>query len=304
VLVPKIVQTIYDLLDKLLQVIAQHVPSMVDSGSKIIIGFLNGIAAHLKDMIDAGTNVIIAFIQGIGQNAARVAEAAKNTAVNFINSLAQTIRSGGPEMGAAGANLAEAIIQGTVNGLGTFASRVGGKLLAMAKDAWNTVLSFFGVNSPAKKAIYLSEMIVRGGVLGFDKYGGLMSDAAGNVAQDTLDSMMKPLTGLAAALGTELGDFNPVITPVLDLTQVQQSAATIGDILGLQPIAVSSTRSSAQSANSGFESNRDTTDTTGGTTDTGKTYSFTQINNSPKALSTAEIYRQTKNLVSTTREGS
>ena len=304
VLVPKIVQTIYDLLDKILQVMAQHVPSMVDAGSKIIVGFLNGIAAHLKDMIDAGTNVVIAFIQGIGQNAGKVAQAAKDTAVNFINSLAQTIRTGGPEMGAAGANLAEALIQGTVNGLGTFASRVGGKLLQMAKDAWNTVLHFFGVNSPAKEAIWLSEMIVRGGVIGFDKYGSLMSDAAGNVAQDTLDSMMKPLTGLSAVLGTELGDFNPVITPVLDLSQVQQDASSISDILSLQPLGVNSTRSSAQSANSGFESNRDTTDTTAGATDTGAKYNFTQINNSPKALSTAEIYRQTKNLVSTTREGS
>jgi len=304
VLVPKIVQTIYDLLDKILQVMAQHVPSMVDAGSKIIVGFLNGIAAHLKDMIDAGTNVVIAFIQGIGQNAGKVAQAAKDTAVNFINSLAQTIRTGGPEMGAAGANLAEALIQGTVNGLGTFASRVGGKLLQMAKDAWNTVLHFFGVNSPAKEAIWLSEMIVRGGVIGFDRYGSLMSDAAGNVAQDTLDSMMKPLTGLSAALGTELGDFNPVITPVLDLSQVQQDASSISDILSLQPLGVNSTRSSAQSANSGFESNRDTTDTTAGATDSGAKYNFTQINNSPKALSTAEIYRQTKNLVSTTREGS
>jgi len=304
VLVPKIVQTIYDLLDKILQVMAQHVPSMVDAGSKIIVGFLNGIAAHLKDMIDAGTNVVIAFIQGIGQNAGKVAQAAKDTAVNFINSLAQTIRTGGPEMGAAGANLAEALIQGTVNGLGTFASRVGGKLLQMAKDAWNTVLHFFGVNSPAKEAIWLSEMIVRGGVVGFDRYGSLMSDAAGNVAQDTLDSMMKPLTGLSTALGTELGDFNPVITPVLDLSQVQQDASSISDILSLQPLGVNSTRSSAQSANSGFESNRDTTDTTAGATDSGAKYNFTQINNSPKALSTAEIYRQTKNLVSTTREGS
>jgi hypothetical protein len=292
------------LLDRLLQVIAQHMPSMVDSGSKILLAFLQGVAAHLKDMIDAGTNIVIAFIVGIGQNAAKVAQAAKDTAINFINNLAQTIRSGGPEMGAAGANLAEAIIEGTVNGLGTFASRVGGKLLAMAQQAWNTVLHFFGVNSPAKEAIWLSEMIVRGGVVGFDKYGHLMSNAAGSVAEDTLSSMMKPLTGLAAALGTELGDFTPTITPVLDLSEVQRGASSIGDIFGSQSITVSSTRSSAQSANSGFESNRDTTDTTTGTTDNGAKYNFTQINNSPKALSTAEIYRQTKNLVSTTREGS
>jgi len=302
--IPKVVDTIYQLLDKLLQTIAAHLPSMVDSGSKILISFLNGIAAHLKDMIDAGTNVVIAFIQGIGQNAAKVAEAAKNTAVNFINSLAATIRAGGPEMGNAGANLAEAIIQGTVNGLGTFASRVGGKLLAMAQQAWNEVLHFFGVNSPAKEAIWLSQMIVQGGVVGFDRYGHLMANAAGGVAQDTLDSMMKPLTGLAAALGTELGDFTPTITPVLDLSQVQKDASSIGDILSLQPLAVSSTRSSAQSANSGFESNRDTTDTTDSTNGSGATYNYTQYNTSPKALSTAEIYRQTKNLVSATREGS
>jgi hypothetical protein len=58
---------------------------------------------------------------------------------------------------------------------------------------------------------------------------------------------------------------------------------------------------SAQNANNGFEDNRDTGDGQDGTNGSGDTYYYNQTNNSPKALSSIEIYRQTSNLISKTK---
>jgi hypothetical protein len=69
-------------------------------------------------------------------------------------------------------------------------------------------------------------------------------------------------------------------------------------------LTVTATSSNAQTANNGFENNRTTSDGTDGSTPSnGTTYNFTQNNTSPKALSTTEIYRQTKNLVAQTKGG-
>jgi hypothetical protein len=143
-----------------------------------------------------------------------------------------------------------------------------------------------------------------GGESGLIKYGHLMSDAAVGVGEDVMSGMTDTLSGLSDALGSDLIDFNPTIAPVLDLSQVKKEAASLTDILAMPVFDPTATNVSAQNANAGFETNRDTGNAADGTTASGATYNFTQNNTSPKALSTTEIYRQTNNLVSRTKEGS
>lgn len=302
--IPKIVQTIFDLMQKILQTIADHLPAMIDSGSKIMVEFLQGIARHLGDMITAGTDVIIAFIEGVGANAGRVAQSAADTAIKFINTLADTIRNAGPQMGAAGANLAEAIIEGVLGGLGSFSARIGAKLLSAAQSAWQSVLDFFGIHSPSRKARWMAQQLMLGAEDGIDAYGHVFADAATDVGKKVVDNLSKPLSTINDLLGSGLVDFNPTITPVLDLTDVKKSAASLSDILAMPNLTVTTTADNAQNANNGFENNRAPSDGTDGSAPSnGTTFNFTQNNTSPKALSTADIYRQTKNLVSMTKEG-
>ena len=125
------------------------------------------------------------------------------------------------------------------------------------------------------------------------------------MSQDIVDSMGKTLGDLSSVLGNDLIDFEPTITPVLDLTQVKKEAGSLVDILAMPAFDLGSTSSSAQNANNGFEDNRDASDGEETTNGSGSTVIFKQTNNSPKALSQVEIYRQTKNLISQTKkEGS
>ena len=76
----------------------------------------------------------------------------------------------------------------------------------------------------------------------------------------------------------------PVITPVIDMSEVYDSASTIDSILSKeQAISISTSESMKKNQN-------------GETPESfGPTYNFTQNNYSPKALSRLEIYRQTRN---------
>jgi hypothetical protein len=87
-------------------------------------------------------------------------------------------------------------------------------------------------------------------------------------------------------------DTNPVITPVLDLDQFQKDATGIDRMLAPAGIAPSTAATAARAiSNMGavFESMMAAM----GPPST--TVEYNQYNNSPKALSNAEIYRQTRN---------
>jgi spore maturation protein SpmB len=103
---------------------------------------------------------------------------------------------------------------------------------------------------------------------------------------------------LTAALA-QAEALSPTITPVLDLTGIQKDAMKIGKIVAT-PISVGSSFSSASQAAHGVNSNAAAVlaATIKPTETTVRDVTFVQNNTSPKALSSAEIYRQTKNQIS------
>ena len=93
-------------------------------------------------------------------------------------------------------------------------------------------------------------------------------------------------------------DADPVITPVFDLSQLQAGASAINGMLGNPRLDVDGMRSTAVATRDDIQQSDD---------DRAESYSaqppiqFIQNNNSPKALSNAEIYRRTKNQLSVAR---
>ena len=294
---PKVVQALTTMLFQLLDALVKAVPKMVDAAVKMMVGFLKGIADNIGKVIDQGARIVVAVLDGIGRNAAMLVNAAVDLIFKFINALADAIRNSGPRIVDAGINIATALIEGLVKGIGQLVKRAIDAIVNMAKQMWEGVKEFFSIFSPSKKMIWLSKQLVLGTAKGLDDNAHIAVESMVGMGEDMIDSMGKTLTGLSKVLGSDLIDFDPTITPVLDLSQVKKNASEINDLLKMADFNVSSTYSQAKDAGSGFESNR-TVDETGGSEGTGSTYTFNQINNSPKALSTVEIYRQTNNVIS------
>ena len=94
-------------------------------------------------------------------------------------------------------------------------------------------------------------------------------------------------------------DLQPKIRPVLDLSEIKKDATKISD--HMPPIDLSAAYAHAKSAKFGFDKTRIPGDTPPEAGGPKQELNYTQNNYSPKALSRAEIYRQTKNQLSTVK---
>lgn len=303
VLVPRFVDLAMLIINEFLNSLRIQIPNITNTGIDIIIAILNGIAERLPRVIDAGTNVIIAFIQGIGNSASRIAQAGADTVIRFVNSLASTIESRSGEMRDAGGRLAGAIIDGMTGGLFSGAKKVINAAADMANRALSSAMKALGVNSPSKEFFKVGAWSSEGMALGLEKLSPMVGTAAEKVGTGALEAMRDSLSGLKSAVATDM-EFAPTIRPVLDLSNVQKKAPLIGGMLTPPTLKVDDSyayASSIATTQRAFaEANVDSVPTGGSS---GDVINFTQINNSPKALSAAEIYRQTNNQLSLVKKG-
>lgn len=297
-LAPKIIDSIYKLLTALLDTILKYMPHLVDVGLKIVIAFLNGVASKIGAVIDAATNLAIQFIEGLQRNIPKLIQAGINYILSFLNAIANAIRDNSAKMGEAGANIGTAIIEGMIRGLGGAVGKLVSKAVDIAKSALNAAKNALGISSPSKEFMKVGQFAAEGMAIGLDNYAHIVSASAEDVAQSALDTLRATISRMAAEVSDEV-DTNPVITPVLDLSQLQKDSAAMGSIFGSAPFTTSTTN--ANDAAAGFRPQGPDDPTAPAAAPRAVIYN--QYNTSPKALTPAEIYRQTKNLISTTKGG-
>jgi phage-related protein len=286
------------MLTQMLDALVKAVPKMIDAGMKILLGFLKGIADNMGKVVDQGARIVVEFLNGIGRNAGKIVTAAVDLIFDFIAAIADAIRNSGERIVQAGWDIASAVIEGIIKGLGALVRKVVDAAIGLAKEMWDGIMDFFGIASPSKKFIWAAKQMALGLVVGLHEYSPLAENAAGDVGEKVMDSMTKSLSNIGKALGTEIGEFKPTISPVLDLTQVRREAGKLETILTAPKWDISTSTRKARAAGAEYEENR--TDESGDSdySGGGDTTIINQTNTSPKALDAAEIYRNTNNLIS------
>ena len=132
-------------------------------------------------------------------------------------------------------------------------------------------------------------------VLGFVnaiKNGFSIAALAGrDIANKALTGANNVMSKIVDAIDSKI-DYNPVIKPIIDLSNIDSGAKRIGSMLSFdQALAV------AGSINAPSRAKIENTQPIANSY-----FSFTQNNTSPEALDNVEIYRQTKNLISITKD--
>ncbi|QFG09132.1 tape measure protein [Arthrobacter phage Sporto] len=323
VVLPNVISFIMDMIMMLLNHIADNIQNFVDAGMRIIVGFINGIAGQMGNIvnaagnlivnflngiannmsriIEAGTNIIVAFIQGIGKSAERITRAGYDTIISFVNSLADTIRNNQSRMEGAGSNLAGAIIDGMTSGIRNGISRVADAARNVAQGALDTVKSWLGIKSPSREFKKLGQWSSEGMAIGITNYGSMVSAAAGGVARSALTAMQDTMSRLGDSIDGNMV-ISPVITPVLDLSSVKAGAAAIGNlIVPPPPLALEGSYARASTLVAATRTTQEQEPMTRGEADIQAergNLTFVQNNYSPKAISAADNYRNTKNQIS------
>lgn len=166
----------------------------------------------------------------------------------------------------------------------------------LANKMVSTIKAKLKIKSPSRVFQELGEFSAEGLVKGLDGMSGSVGDAAERTGEVAIAKLGKTLGGFSNLITSDV-DFRPVITPVLDLSEVHRDAGYLGSLLNTRPIQVDSAYSKAISIATGVSRNRSLEQALA-ERQAAAPVSFTQINNSPKALSSADIYRQTNNQLS------
>ena len=178
-----------------------------------------------------------------------------------------------------GAGVVEGVQQGIEENMSILETAMT-KLASMVEQAARSKEGF-DVNSPSKRMIPIGEGIGEGLALGIDRSGSVVSSSITDMSDNAIAAMKYTVANIAAMINDEMED--PVIRPVLDLSNVQAGVRTLNSVFSTnQALKAGSALSTLQNGQS--------IGTNG--------VQFIQNNYSPKALSRVEIYRQTRNLVS------
>jgi tape measure domain-containing protein len=301
--IARVVSAAGDVILAFVRGIAGNISKVAEAAVSIVVRFVNTIANNAGRIISAGTDVIVNVVKGIGNALGRVATAAIDTAVRFINALAREIPKGAddaasavirmmhamadvvrrrePEFIGAFVDIGKAIVDGLIRGikdnipiLSDVVSGIGHHLPGFAKKA-------LGIKSPSTVFAEIGRNIV-------DGLAGGIEDSENN-AITAVDKMAKALLD-SVDFSDEI--LNPVITPVLDLSNIQNGSQEMASMMNVVPISAAASFKQGAII-SGEELARAIEDAD--VAPAKVVQNFEQNNYSPESLSSIQIYRQTKN---------
>lgn len=277
--VPLIIGAFLALIQAMLDGLATKIPDLMKSGANLIAAMINGIAAQSVIIINAAWDAVITFINGfadaIDQKGPELRAAVNKlikSIINFItNGLTGMANQFSPQAGAIGRN----IINGVINGVSSVASNLYNKLRNVASSALSSFKSTLGIHSPSRVFATAAGFIVAGIVQGIDRNQSDAIDAMSGLGDDMVNAM----SNLDA-------DWNPVIKPTVDLSEVN----------GLQDLTMNDLHASVvgTSVQNGSQTAQEIRALRDELRNNQKPMVFNQYNESPKALDLNDLYRQTE----------
>ena len=167
----------------------------------------------------------------------------------------------------------------------------------MAQSAADAINSSLDINSPSKVTGLSGKFFVLGFANEIRNLSYLASDSASDMGKRSVSAFQKSVEDSGEA-ARSIVDLYPTITPVLDLSQIQNGSRNLGSIFANHSIALAETSTRQVSSIARHSSSNGASAESKVVSAQPASFNFTQNNYSPKALSNIEIYRQTRNLVS------
>lgn len=299
--IPKFSAAFQLILTGFIDLIKANVPLIIGAFLALIQAMLDGLATKIPDLMKSGANLIAAMINGIAAQSVIIINAAWDAVITFINGFADAIDQKGPELQAAVNKLIKAIINfikngltgmantfaphassigrniinGVVNGVSGAAGALYNKLRNVASSALSSFKSTLGIHSPSRVFATAAGFIVAGIVQGIDKN-----------QDDAVDAMSGLGSEMVNAMSNLDSDWNPVIKPTVDLSEVN----------GLQDLTMNDLHANVvgTSVQNGSQTAQEIRALRDELRNNQKPMVFNQYNESPKALDLNDLYRQTE----------
>lgn len=266
---------------------------MADAFSEDLIMFSSSESEQNQQLVTnmqtTGENMAQGLKEGIKSEESSVTSTATSvgkSVYNGINTYVSTSK---------GKSLGTQMINGLVKGLESGKSSAVNAAVRVAVAAYEAACAALDINSPSKKFEAIGRFADLGLARGFRRFSYTVEDEAANVGNRSLSMMEKSLLGISQYVDGNM-ELNPVVTPVLNLDNLNSGLAMMNGMFGTQSIDFGSIQGRTSVISSRMNNNDSVNEQSSKELQNGvKTFSFVQNNYSPKALSQVDIYRQTKN---------
>lgn len=255
--ISRVMKVAADIIVKFLLGIANNLPRIIRAGTRLIVNFLDGIAEAIPKIAHSAAKVIKAFIKALGDELPEIVDEGFKTVIKFLNGIAKGIDENGDELAEAGLNIAEALVDGLVDGFVSLGGKVKDAAIKLAGKLPGWMKKVLGIESPSKVTRELGGYVGKGLALGLDDSHKGVEKSSGGLANKAIDTMKKSMSGLSGALSGD-ADMTPVIAPVLDLTNVKKGAGQLDGLLTTRPMTVDSTYSKAKDVSGSYNENKAT----------------------------------------------
>lgn len=316
-----VVDTVTLIITTLITELGNNATKIADAGFGALKSFLGGLTNNAIEIITAVGTMITDIIEELAIQALKFVQAGVDAAKTFLtgmvdeavgfvdfmgqlitkllNGMTEAIKEHDDEIADGAHELGKAIIDALVKvlGLDELLGTLKGAVTGLADGVIDWFKEGLGINSPSKEFIKLGKSIPEGLVVALNNdrttersvYG--LGGRITNAFQETLKSIPDNIAGM--------DEFNPTITPVLDLSNVQRGARQLNGLLGPMPVVAASSYARAQTLATTTETQPgESTPQYQGPTEV----KFEQNNYSPKALSAREIYRNTNSQIAKAKE--
>lgn len=212
---------------------ARKVPTALINGVK---SALSKLKLYAKRFVSSGVQIVSNIISGIKSKISKIASGIKDG----LSHAASTIKNYINNFKNAGKNLVLGIANGIRNGLRSVISAVG----SIASRALSAFKRKLGINSPSKEFAKLGIGIPEGVVKGIGNGASMVKKAVGSMSDTTIKSMHNAIKHAVDEIQNG-SDFNPVISPILDLTDIHRKQSEIDSLFGARTMDLAYSASNA-----------------------------------------------------------
>lgn len=319
--VTNIINSAKELVKLIKETIDNNSKNLEDSGKRCIKDFASGLkdSNSIREVENAVTDVLKKATEILKKDDNIFKETGKQNVKDYSSGLRDTWNLN--EVYNAGVELADEVkralknntngfesigedcVKGFINGLedSYMMSRVRRAARNMAEDAYESARRALDSHSPSRLFRKLGNYTGEGYKLGIEDTYNDISESAYDMAKSAksgLDLAMSQITDQV----DEIEDLYPVITPMVDLSNIISAASDISSMFNeALGSTIARTSIAGSYVRSGNVSNG-VNEIQNGQGNQGNTYNFVQNNTSPKSLSQIELYRQSRNLFAQFRE--
>lgn len=296
--------------------ITMNMTQFTTSATNIVTRFVTGLTNGKSRVKTAGITLRNGLEEGLRVNEFRYEKLGTQYGTELdtgLRSKIETVKASAQEMSDRASEAIETAVPrfetaGMNAGLGfseklsEYAQQAVDAATRMAQEAADAINEALDINSPSGVTGESGYYFVLGFVNRILSMASLAKDAGESLGANSVSGLQKAILG-AEEQGALISTVHPTITPVLDLSQIQNGVRSLDGLFGTKSFELSNvTTRNARLTSASFDAPYSSQSVNQESSKSSQVVNnFTQNNYSPKSLSRTDIYRDSKNLLSRVR---